>query len=346
MSRSGDGGSGMIGRVPDRTAAMRYHRMHARARAGRVVRQRRRAYDRFRPSYPAALIDDLSRWAARGARRRLRHRQGRSAARRRAGCRCSVSRSIRRWPRWRAGTAWTVEVTSFEEWDAGGRRFDLVVCRPGVALGRPGAWRCRRPRRCCGPAATIAVFWNIGSIEEPLRPSWTGCTGIRAPAVVARQRRAPGHRAAVRARPRTRAGCSTPAFVRDYEWEQTYSDRALGADGADPQRPRHPRRQGACRGGRRRRRRDRCQRRTDAARRYAPTPSSPMYRARDRPWQARPYGADDPARRRRGARRIPVTRVHQYLARRPPGVHPRRRGVRRCPPCSCRTGRSSSTCRR
>ncbi len=74
-----------------------------------------------------------------------------------------------------------VEVATFEGWDDAGRRFDLLVSAPGVALGRPP--RPARPRRrpSCARGATIGLFWNLNEPEPAAREAFTAVYERREP---------------------------------------------------------------------------------------------------------------------------------------------------------------------
>jgi len=144
---------------------MRFHEDRARALSfGGIAAQ----YDRARPSYPAALIDDLMAWhphavldvgCGTGKAARLMAERG-----------CSVlgvepdplMASVAR------DHGITVENGTFEEWDPRGRRFDLVVSGQ--------AWHWVDPR--IGPAKAagmvgegghVTVFWNTGRHDPEMR---------------------------------------------------------------------------------------------------------------------------------------------------------------------------------
>lgn len=124
-------------------------------------------YDRYRPSYPAALIDDLVALSpssvldvgcGTGKAAVLLAARGLSVLGVEIDERMAdVARSH--------GLA--VEVGAFETWDAAGRSFDLIVSGQAwhwidPTLGVPKAVRLLRP------GGTLALFWNFYATREPL----------------------------------------------------------------------------------------------------------------------------------------------------------------------------------
>lgn len=214
----------MIGhdrRVPEANRpAIRYHRMHAQRHRAESFGGVAEAYDRFRPSYPVALIDDL---AALGGGEVLDVGCGTGrvatllAERGLSVLGVEVDKDMAQVAR-RSGL--TVEVSSFEEWVAGERRFDLVVSGQ--------AWHWLDPARAVPKAATVlrpggnaVVFWNIGSLEEPLQSELDGVYRHHAPQVLhgkdEHQDTEPPY-----AHDFETSGLFTPVFVREYRWEETY----------------------------------------------------------------------------------------------------------------------------
>jgi SAM-dependent methyltransferase len=117
-------------------------------------------YDRFRPGYPAALVDDLL--AAR-PRRVLDIGCGTGKAASSFAARgvpvlgVEIDAAM-------AGVAAShglkVEIAAFEDWDDAGRRFDLLTCGQAwhwidPAVGLPKA------ARLLSPGGELAVFWNF-----------------------------------------------------------------------------------------------------------------------------------------------------------------------------------------
>lgn len=197
-------------------------------------------YDRARPSYPPALVDELL--ADRPARvldvgcgtgkvARLFQARGcevlgvepdpRMAA-------CAESHGIR------------VEVATFEAWDPAHREFDLVVCGqawhwidPSVAPTKAGAILPRGGR--------LAIFWNSGELDSPTREAFDDVYRRFAPAL-AKESVPLGNPHPHEARDIAAiaaAGVFAPCEVRRYEWARqssrdewldqlaTHSDHAL-----------------------------------------------------------------------------------------------------------------------
>jgi SAM-dependent methyltransferase len=126
------------------------------------------AYDRTRPTYPAAMIDDLVSTdphdvldvgCGTGIASRL------FAAR---GCRVLGVELDPRMAEVATGHGLSVEVSSFEEWEPCGRVFDLLIC------GQAWHWvdPVDGPIKAAGlvrPDGEVALFWNYGHVRDPLR---------------------------------------------------------------------------------------------------------------------------------------------------------------------------------
>jgi len=122
-------------------------------------------YDRFRPSYPDAMIDDLVALAPAAA---LDVACGTGKATTLLAARGLNVLGVEVDPRMasvarRQGLA--VEVGAFESWDAAGRRFDLIACAQ--------AWHWIDAATGIGKAAdllnsggTLVPFWNYGELDE------------------------------------------------------------------------------------------------------------------------------------------------------------------------------------
>jgi SAM-dependent methyltransferase len=125
-------------------------------------------YDRYRPSYPAALIDDL---VALRPGRVLDIGCGTGKASRLLAERGLPVLGVEIDPQM-AEVARShgieVEVASFEQWDDRGRRFDLITCAQ--------AWHWVDPQvgaaklvRLLNPGGTAALFWNFADFDPRTR---------------------------------------------------------------------------------------------------------------------------------------------------------------------------------
>jgi SAM-dependent methyltransferase len=125
-------------------------------------------YDRYRPSYPAELIDDLVALRPTGvldigcgtgkASRLLAERGPRVLGVEIDPQMAAVARSH----------GIEVEVGSFEQWDDRGRTFDLITCAQAwhwvdPALGAP------KIRGLLNPGGTAALFWNFADFDPTTR---------------------------------------------------------------------------------------------------------------------------------------------------------------------------------
>lgn len=197
-------------------------RMHSdRARAesfGSAARE----YDRFRPSYPAELIDDLAA---------LRPTEVLDV-----GCgtgKASVLLAARglsvlgvevdeRMAQVARGHGVDVEVSGFETWDAAGRTFDLITCGQAwhwidAAAGIPKAADLLRPD------GTLALFWNYGEFDAETQSALDAVYAREAPevsrsVVTGRARRSDlPHVAELRA-----SGRFAEVQMRTYHWDKSY----------------------------------------------------------------------------------------------------------------------------
>jgi SAM-dependent methyltransferase len=180
-------------------------------------------YDRFRPSYPAALIDDLVALepadvldvgCGTGKAARLLAAQGLPVLGVEVDAQmAAVAR--------RHGIA--VEVSSFEAWQPGDRRFDLVTCGqawhwvdPVVAIPKAAA--------VLRPGGTLALFWNYDELDAPTQAALDGVYRDYAPEL-ARSVVVGGNKQSERPHVAdlSASGLFAAVQTRTYRWEQTYS---------------------------------------------------------------------------------------------------------------------------
>lgn len=181
-------------------------------------------YERARPSYPSALIDDLMALApdrvidagcGTGKAGRLLLARG-----------CSVL-GVEPDPRM-AGVARSrgleVEVATFEEWDPRGRVADLIVSGQAWHWVDPerGALRAAEALRDGGH---LAAFWNLGRHDPGMSAALDAVYGRLAPQIAATTR-------AVKPEDRDRTHITAPlaatgmfaaAEMRAYPWDATYT---------------------------------------------------------------------------------------------------------------------------
>jgi SAM-dependent methyltransferase len=127
-----------------------------------------RDYDRYRPSYPAALIDDL---VALGPGSVLDIGCGTGKAARQLAARGLRVLGVEIDPQM-ADVARShgieVEIGSFEQWDGRGRTFDLITCAQAwhwidPAIGAPKIVGLLKP------GGTAALFWNYAEFDPATR---------------------------------------------------------------------------------------------------------------------------------------------------------------------------------
>lgn len=138
-----------------------------RARAGSFGEDAE-AYDSARPTYPAALVDDL---LAGGALSVLDVGCGTGIVSRLFTARGKQVLGVEPDPRMAQvarSHGLEVETATFEEWDDAGRRFDLLVAGQAWHWVDPvvGAAKAARVLR---PGGRIGLFWNRGRVPDGLR---------------------------------------------------------------------------------------------------------------------------------------------------------------------------------
>jgi SAM-dependent methyltransferase len=124
------------------------------------------AYDRYRPSYPVRMVDDL---LTVGRSRVLDVGCGTGKAARLFAERGVPVLGVEIDPQMATVArehGLTVEVSRFEDWDDRGRTFDLVTCAQAWHWVDPelGA---AKAARVLAPGGELAVFWNFGELAEP-----------------------------------------------------------------------------------------------------------------------------------------------------------------------------------
>ncbi len=123
------------------------------------------AYDRYRPAYPARLIDDL---AATRPAQVLDVGCGTGKAARMLAARGLSVLGVEpdtRMAEVARRHGLQVEVAAFEDWDERGRRFDLITCGQAWHWVDP-ARAAPKAARLLLPGGTLAVFWNYGALED------------------------------------------------------------------------------------------------------------------------------------------------------------------------------------
>ena len=125
-------------------------------------------YDRYRPAFPDALLDDLA--AMTGPTPVLDVGCGTGKVARGLARRGLPVLGVELDPRMAEvarGQGVPVEIARFEEWDDAGRRFDLLTCGDAWHWIEPsrGAEKVSQVLR---PGGAFARFWNIQLLDEPV----------------------------------------------------------------------------------------------------------------------------------------------------------------------------------
>jgi SAM-dependent methyltransferase len=182
------------------------------------------AYDRVRPSYPPALVDDLLAGApadaldvgcGTGKAARLLAERGLPVLGVEVDARmAAVARAH--------GIA--VEVGTFEHWDAAGRRFDLIISGQAWHWIDPdaGAVKAAALLRAHG---LLAPFWNFSTVDADLRARIDAAYARIAPHVTDRSVVRSGGPATIppAADQLRAAGLFTNVEHRRYPWERDYT---------------------------------------------------------------------------------------------------------------------------
>ena len=146
-------------------------------------------YDRARPGYPQALVDDVLGFCGLPAPRVLEVGAGTGKATVAFAARGLEIVALEPTPEMAAVAARncaafprvTVEVATFEEWQGRGSGFDLVLAAQSWQWLRPGV-RCRKAHEELRAGGALALFWNI--------PLWEDA-GLRAQLDAVYERHAP-----------------------------------------------------------------------------------------------------------------------------------------------------------
>lgn len=199
----------------------RVHTNRARAESFGAIAE---AYDKARPSYPPALVDDLLADApvdaldvgcGTGKAAWLLAERGVAVVGVEVDARmAAVAR--------RHGIV--VEVGTFEHWDPAGRRFDLIVSGQAWHWIDPDAGAAKAAR-VLRPGGLLAPFWNFASVDARLRARIDAVYARVAPQVTDRSvLRSGGPGAIPPAVGQLRAtGLFTGVAHRRYPWERDYT---------------------------------------------------------------------------------------------------------------------------
>ncbi|MBV9592757.1 MAG: methyltransferase domain-containing protein [Actinobacteria bacterium] len=192
-----------------------------RARSFGAVAER---YDRSRPDYPPALVDDL---VAAGPQRALDIGCGTGKVARLLRERNVTVLGLEADSRMadvarRQGI--DVEVSSFESWSARGRRFDLLTCGQAWHWIDPTAGLAKA-EEVLDTGGLFAPFWNFVEFDERTGRMFDDVYHAVAPEIsgdAVLRGRGPRIVAGLGARLRA-VGRFVRVERREYEWEQTYS---------------------------------------------------------------------------------------------------------------------------
>jgi SAM-dependent methyltransferase len=173
-------------------------------------------YDRYRPSYPDALIDDL---VALHPSTVLDIGCGTGKATRLLVARRLSVLGVEVDPEMAAvaqSHGLDVEIGSFEQWDDAGRRFDLIISAQ--------AWHWVDPRvgapkaaRLLTEGGTVALFWNYDDLDETTRAVVDPVYARLTPELLEREPNRPGERV----EDLRSTGAFNSITTSTYEWQRT-----------------------------------------------------------------------------------------------------------------------------
>jgi SAM-dependent methyltransferase len=182
-------------------------------------------YERTRPTYPAALVDDLM---ADDPHDVLDIGCGTAKAGRlfvERGCTVVGLEPDARMAEVARRFLPAVEVGVFEGWDAAGRSFDLAIAGQAWHWVDPvtGAARLGDVVRQGG---RIALFWNLGQHEDAIRPAIDAAYERFAPPSVSNSVAHVRDGDDEYVGPIAATGAFGPVEIRSYSWEQRYTRQA------------------------------------------------------------------------------------------------------------------------
>jgi SAM-dependent methyltransferase len=179
-------------------------------------------YDRARPTYPPALVDDLTTDTPRDV---LDIGCGTAKAGRlfvERGCAVLGLEPDARMAAVAGRYLSVVEVASFEAWDTAGRGFDLAVAGQAWHWVDPvvGAARLAAIVR---PGGRFGLFWNLGRHEDAIRPAIDAAYERVAPARVPSSLGPVREDTAGYVEPIAATGAFEPVEERIYRWQHRYT---------------------------------------------------------------------------------------------------------------------------
>jgi SAM-dependent methyltransferase len=180
-------------------------------------------YDRYRPGYPAPLIDALVALTPRAV---LDIGSGTGKATALLAARGLDVLGVEIDPQMAEvarGHGIPVEVGSFETWDDAGRRFDLITCAQAWHWVDPGVGA-PKAARLLNPGGTVVLFWNhMRDFDNEAGAPFKAVYAEHAPELLPPDERERGERD----RPYVADLEASAAFgsieVKEYEYERTFS---------------------------------------------------------------------------------------------------------------------------